>query len=84
MNIKLHLIISLLFLGLVSSQVYPKSKVEFLNELHELFNTREDAIKRFQTLGILSEERQLNFKEELELANSVCDITNVNEQIRKF
>lgn len=78
---KLHLIISLLLLGLVSSQAYPKSKLEFLNEL---FNTREYAINRFQTLGILSEERQLNFKEELELANSVCDLANVNEQIRKF
>mgnify|MGYP006149333555 CR=1 FL=1 len=71
-------------MGLVSSQAYPKSKLEFLKELQELFNTREGAINRFQTLGTLSEERQLNFKEELELANSVCDIANVNEQIRKF
>ena len=84
MNMKLHLIISLLLLGLVSSQAYPKSKLEFLNELHELFNTREYAINRFQTLGIFSEERQLNFKEELELANSVCDLANANEQIKKF
>lgn len=71
-------------MGLVSSQAYPKSKLEFLKELQELFNKREGAINRFQTLGTLSEERQLNFKEELELANSVCDIANVNEQIRKF
>lgn len=71
-------------MGLVSSQAYPKSKLEFLKELQELFNAREGAINRFQTLGTLSEERQLNFKEELELANSVCDIANVNEQIGKF
>lgn len=71
-------------MGLVSSQAYPKSKLEFLKELQELFNTREGAINRFQTLGTLSEERQLNFKEELELANSVCGIANANEQIRKF
>lgn len=81
---KLHLIISLLLFGLVSSQAYPKSKLEFLDELQELFNTREGAINRFQTLGMLSEERQLNFKEEMELANSVCELANVNEQIRKF
>lgn len=84
MNMKLHLAISLLLLGLVSSQAYPKSKLEFLTEANELFNARVDAINRFQTLGILSEERQLNFKEQLELTNSVCDLTNVNEQIKKF
>lgn len=62
MNMKLHLIISLLLLGLVSSQAYPKSKLEFLNELHELFNTREYAINRFQTLGIFSEKDNLTLK----------------------
>ncbi|CAA6834641.1 Uncharacterised protein [Acinetobacter baumannii ATCC 17978] len=33
---------------------------------------------------MLSEERQLNFKEQLELTNSVCDLANANEQIKKF
>ncbi|MDP9803244.1 hypothetical protein [Acinetobacter calcoaceticus] len=84
MNMKLHLAISLLILGLVSSQAYPKSKLEFLTEANELFNARVEAINRFQTLGILSEERQLNFKEQLELTNSVCNLANVNEQIKKF
>ena len=83
MNMKLHLIISLLVLGFVSSQAYPNSKLEFFNELHELFNAREDAMKRFDALGILSGERQLTFKEQLELTNSICDIANVNEQIKK-
>lgn len=83
-SMKLHLIIGLLLLGLVSSQAYPKSKLEFLTEANELFNARVDAINRFQTLGMLSEERQLSFKEQLELTNSVCDLTNVNEQIKKF
>lgn len=81
---KLHLIISLLILGLVSSQAYPKSKLEFLTEANELFNARVDAINRFQTLGIFSEERQLNFTEQLELTNSICDLAHINEQIRKF
>lgn len=84
MNMKLYLMISFLILGLVSSQTYPKSKLEFLTEANELFNARVEAINRFQTLGILSEERQLNFKEQLELTNSVCDLANANEQIKKF
>lgn len=83
-NMKLHLIISLLLLGLVSSQAYPKSKLEFLTEANDLFNAREEAINKFQTLGMLSEERQLNFKEQLELTSSVCDLANANEQIKKF
>lgn len=81
---KFHLIISLLLLGLFPSLAYPKSKLEFLTEADELFNARVDAINRFQTLGMLSEERQLNFKEQLELTNSVCDLAHVNEQIKKF
>lgn len=81
---KLHLAISLLLLGLVSCQAYPKSKLEFLTEATELFDARADAINRFQALGMLSEERQLNFKEQLELTNSVCDLAKANEQIKKF
>lgn len=73
---------SILILELSSSQAYPKSKLEFLTEVNELFNARVEAINRFQTLGMLSEERQLNFKEQLELTNSVCDLANVNEQIK--
>ncbi|WP_457971027.1 hypothetical protein [Acinetobacter calcoaceticus] len=80
MNMRFHLIISLLLLGLFSSLAYPKSKLEFLTEADELFNARVDAINRFQTLGMLSEERQ----EQLELTNSVCDLAHVNEQIKKF
>lgn len=83
-NMKLHLAISLLLLGLISSQAYPKSKLEFLTEATELFDARADAINRFQALGMLSEERQLNFKEQLELTNSVCDLAKANEQIKKF
>ncbi|KRI61204.1 hypothetical protein APC62_09880 [Acinetobacter pittii] len=81
---KLHLLISLMILGLISFQGYPKSEFEFLTEANNLFNAREEAINRFQTLGMLSEERQLNFKEQLELTNSVCDLANANEQIKKF
>lgn len=84
MNMKLHLLISLMILGLISFQGYPKSEFEFLTEANNLFNAREEAINRFQTLGMLSEERQLNFKEQLELTNSVCDLANANEQIKKF
>lgn len=83
-NMKVHLIISSLLLGLISFLAYPKSKLEFLTEANVLFNAREEAINRFQTLGMLSEERQLNFKEQLELTNSVCDLANANEQIKKF
>ncbi|MFW1842331.1 hypothetical protein ACG9YY_05160 [Acinetobacter pittii] len=81
---KLHLMISFLILGLVSSQAYPKSKLGFLTEANDLFNAREEAINNFQTLGMLSEERQLNFKEQLVLTNSVWDLANANELIKKF
>ncbi|WP_404231103.1 hypothetical protein [Acinetobacter venetianus] len=84
MNMKVHLIKSLLVLSFVSFQAYPNSKLEFFNEFRVLSNARQDAINRFDALGILSEERQLTFKEELELTNSICDIANVNDQIKKI
>ncbi|MDC4502167.1 hypothetical protein NQ800_18685 [Acinetobacter baumannii] len=84
MNMNFKFLMSILILGLVSTQAYPKSKLEFLTEATELFDARADAINRFQTLGMLSEERQLNFKEQLELTNSVCDLAKANEQIKKF
>jgi len=84
MNMKVHLIISLLVLSLVSFQAYPNSKLELFNELRELFSAREDAINRFDALTVLAGERQRTFKEELEFANSICDIANVNDQIKKI
>ncbi|CAM4125841.1 hypothetical protein F901_03028 [Acinetobacter dispersus] len=84
MYMKVHLIIILLVLSFVSFQAYPNSKLEFFNELRELFNARKDAINRFDALAVLSEERQRTFKEELEYANSICDIANVNDQIKKI
>lgn len=84
MNMKVHLIMSLLVLSLVSFQAYPNSKLELFNELRELFSAREDAINRFDALTVLAGERQHTFKEELEFANSICDIANVNDQIKKI